>query len=320
MATPPDTGWLLRLPNYVGDTVCALPAMQRLAAAGPLLALGRPWALPLLAAAGIAARPYPKDLAARVTALREAAATLGTRRILLLTQSLSSALEARLAGLRPRGYAKDGRGWLLAESVGPAPAGHLVAGYAGLVEGLPGVAPAASVWTPPWPGPRADPAHLAAARQRLDARLGRGGRYALLVPRAGGGHGGASKDWPHFAALLPLLQRAGLRLLMAPGPGEAAAFAQAAPAAELLEGLDLAALGLLAAGASVVLAPDCGPAHLAAAAGAPLVAVFGPTSPARCRPWSPRAQVLGGDGHWPERAEVEAALLRCLAHHPEPGP
>lgn len=309
----------MRLPNYVGDTVCALPTLHRLAAAGPLLALGRPWALPLLAAAGIAARPYPQGLAARVSALREAADALGTRRLLLLTQSFSSALEGRLAGLRPRGYAKDGRGWLLAESTGAAPTGHLVAGYADLVDGLPGVTPAAAVWTPSWPGPRSDPARLAVARQALQARIGRSGRYALLVPRAGGGHGGASKDWPHFASLLPLLQRAGLRVLLAPGPGEAVAFAAAVPGAEVLEGLDLAALGLLAAGAAVVVAPDCGPAHLAAAAGAPLVAVFGPTSPARCRPWSPRAEVLGGDGHWPDRGAVEAALLRCLALHPESG-
>jgi heptosyltransferase-2 len=316
------SGWLLRLPNYVGDTVCALPALHRLAAAGPLLAFGKPWALPLLAAAGIAARVYPQGLRARVAALREAAQAQGTRRILLLTNGLGSALEARLAGLRPLGYARHGRRLLLHESAGPLPAVHLVEGYQRLVDRVPGAAPravdGAPPWSPVWPGPRANAARLAAAAERLRQALGHDAPYALLVPRAGGGHGGASKDWPHFGALLPLLRAAGLRVLMAPGPGEAGAFAAAAPEAEVLAGLDLVALGLLAAGARLVIAPDCGPAHLAAAAGAPVLAVFGPTAPARSRPWSPRAEVLGGDGAWPAREEVEAAILRLLASHKEP--
>lgn len=308
------TGLLVRLPNYVGDAVCALPALQALATRGALLALGPSWAVPLLAAAGLAARPYPRGLRARVGVLRATAQDAGTRRILLLTHSFSSALEARLAGLAPIGFAKDGRRLLLARSAGRLPGRHLVEDYAHLarVADAP-VDVSMAAWTPTWPGPRADNVRIDAAHARAQAALGDARPYALLVPRAGGGHGGATKDWPSMARLMPVLRAAGLRVVMAPGPGEAAAFAAAAPGAETLGGLDLVALGVLAAKARVVIAPDCGPGHLAAAAGARGVAIFGPTDPARSRPWSPRVEVLGGGGAWPTESDVHAAIARLLA-------
>lgn len=49
----------------------------------------------------------------------------------------------------------------------------------------------------------------------------------------------------------------------------------------------LADLMALMQRASIVLAGDTGPAHLAAAAGTPIVGVYGPTDPARNGPWSP---------------------------------
>ena len=152
------TGLLVRLPNYVGDAVCALPALQALATRGALLALGPSWAVPLLAAAGLAARPYPRGLRARVGVLRATAQDAGTRRILLLTHSFSSALEARLAGLAPIGFAKDGRRLLLARSAGRLPGGHLVEDYAHLarVADAP-VDVSMAAWTPTWPGPSSFP-------------------------------------------------------------------------------------------------------------------------------------------------------------------
>ena len=40
--------------------------------------------------------------------------------------------------------------------------------------------------------------------------------------------------------------------------------------------------------AAIMLAGDTGPLHLAAAAGTPIVGVYGPTDPARNGPWSSR--------------------------------
>lgn len=45
-------------------------------------------------------------------------------------------------------------------------------------------------------------------------------------------------------------------------------------------------------GATAVVAVDSGPMHLAAAVGAPLVALFGPGDPRECGPWSDQAEVV----------------------------
>lgn len=47
-------------------------------------------------------------------------------------------------------------------------------------------------------------------------------------------------------------------------------------------------------GCAAFVGNDSGPMHLAAAVGAPVVALFGPTDPARWRPLSPNARVLRG--------------------------
>src|SRR5207247_8250552 len=44
--------------------------------------------------------------------------------------------------------------------------------------------------------------------------------------------------------------------------------------------------------ATLTIAVDSGPMHLAAAAGAPVIALFGPGDPRECRPWSPTARVV----------------------------
>jgi ADP-heptose:LPS heptosyltransferase len=59
----------------------------------------------------------------------------------------------------------------------------------------------------------------------------------------------------------------------------------------------LAELAAVLAGASAVVAPNTGPAHLAAAAGTPVVSLFAPTvPPERWRPWRVPHVVLGDPG------------------------
>jgi ADP-heptose:LPS heptosyltransferase len=56
----------------------------------------------------------------------------------------------------------------------------------------------------------------------------------------------------------------------------------------------LAELGAVFAGARAVVAPNTGPAHLAAAVGAPVVSLFAPVVPAaRWRPYGTTAMLLG---------------------------
>ena len=63
---------------------------------------------------------------------------------------------------------------------------------------------------------------------------------------------------------------------------------------ELVPHGSLAALLERLAQARGAVGVDAGPLHVAAAAGVPAVALYGPTDPARTGPWSPRIQVLRG--------------------------
>jgi len=67
--------------------------------------------------------------------------------------------------------------------------------------------------------------------------------------------------------------------------------------------LDFAQLSELLARAALYVGPDTSVTHLAAAAGTPVVALFGPTNPLRWGPIDPRGATLGG---W-DRRSVGAA-------------
>jgi len=56
--------------------------------------------------------------------------------------------------------------------------------------------------------------------------------------------------------------------------------------------LDAGGLAAAVARCEVVVTCDSGPSHVAAALGVPVVAIFGPTSPERWRPLSPRSEVV----------------------------
>jgi ADP-heptose:LPS heptosyltransferase len=115
-----------------------------------------------------------------------------------------------------------------------------------------------------------------------------GPSFAILNP----GGGWASKLWPaeHHGVLARSLAGDGIPSLVTWGPGEqsladrvVAASGGAAvrcPPTTLLDYVELARR------ASVVIGADTGPVHLACAVGTPVVAVFGPTDPARNGPFS----------------------------------
>ena len=114
--------------------------------------------------------------------------------------------------------------------------------------------------------------------------------YALLNP----GAAWPNKRWPpqRFGAVADWLHtRHGLRSLVLRGPGERplaeAVSAASTGAAEPAPPTTIADVLGLARGARLVISGDTGPLHLAAAVGAPVIGLYGPTTPARNGPWMP---------------------------------
>lgn len=325
---PRHTRVLVVLPSWVGDAVMATPALRflRRSMPGALIgALSRPGVDRVLAGledgegravfdefhlhhpTGVLG---PKFAAAKVRPRRYGSA-------LLLTNSFSTALAARIAGIPRRcGYDRDGRGPLLTVRIhaprardqgrsgsGPGPS------YA--------VVPAVSYYwhavthflepaTPPLTPPaldhptRADLALPAgerlalrvtetdaaeAAAVRASVGLAAAERFAVLNP----GGNNPSKRWPpeRFAAVAGHLDARGLRVLVNGSPGEVELCRQIAGRsgageriAVLAEhGGTLGSLKALVRDASLLVTNDTGPRHIAVAFGTPVVALFGPTDP-----------------------------------------
>lgn len=115
-------------------------------------------------------------------------------------------------------------------------------------------------------------------------------RYVVLSP-AGGWR---SKCWPpaRYGALCQKIHSTlGLRCILNQGPGDeeciAAVKAASGDAAPIACTSSLHQLMVFLRNALCVVAGDTGPLHLAVALGTPVVALFGPTDPARNGPYRP---------------------------------
>jgi ADP-heptose:LPS heptosyltransferase len=81
-------------------------------------------------------------------------------------------------------------------------------------------------------------------------------------------------------------------------------------------GAPLVTLAALLSRLSLFITPDTGPMHLAAAVGAPLVALFGPSSPERWGPLSARARVVRVSLPCSPCNRIRNPPARCQGHTP----
>lgn len=135
-----------------------------------------------------------------------------------------------------------------------------------------------------------------AAEAWCEQELARRGLTAFAILSPGGGWG--AKLWPaaSYGRLARLLaDQASLPSLVNVGPDQNSlgelVESVAGDAAQAI-GCSVARLVALLRRASLVIGGDTGPAHLAAALGAPVVALFGPTSPERNGPFGLRTVTL----------------------------
>jgi heptosyltransferase I len=119
--------------------------------------------------------------------------------------------------------------------------------------------------------------------------------YVVLSP----GGGWRSKCWPveRFGALCQLLRaELGLRCVINYGPGEEGLFAAVKAGSGNAEPMpcdgELGQLMAMLRNSRCMVGGDTGPLHLAVALGTPVVALFGPTDPARNGPYPPQETVL----------------------------
>jgi heptosyltransferase-1 len=143
--------------------------------------------------------------------------------------------------------------------------------------------------------PRVQLPHDVEAEQRMDQQLTQVGigDFAILNPGAGWG----AKRWPaeRYGRVARALAEDGVQSILNCGPGEddLACEAEAASegAAHTMK-CSITELIALTRRAKLFVGGDTGPLHLAAALQVPVVAIFGPTDPARNGPYGTRSIVL----------------------------
>lgn len=303
---------LVVLPSWVGDTIMATPTLRLLRELLPASFIGglaRPGIDQLLAGSTFFDELHT-DRAAGVMGPKRVAARLRPRRYdaaLLLTNSFSTALVTRLAGIPRRiGYERDGRGLLLTDSLTPARRRD--------VEPYRRSATSPGDWAPipavryyhdlaahflaacgldaPPPGPMElvvtpEEEHAAIDLLRRAGVLEQGASCPMAVLNPGGND--PAKRWPpeRFASLAHrLIDRHGLTVLVSGAPSEVDLAAQVVSLIDrpgravnlpAHPGLSLGVLKAIVARCRVMITNDTGPRHMAAALGVPVVSLFGPT-------------------------------------------
>lgn len=309
---------LVRATNWLGDALLAYPAvafLRRCYPAARLTLLARPGAAQLYRhnphLDELLVAPQSAGWRGGLDPVREASLVRQGRydAAFILPNSFAAALPIALAGVARRvGYATDGRRWLLTEPKPLSPhlrGVHQVYYYLALVGYRAEDGPPA----PPRVHLTADEC-TAAEALLADAGVEAGADFLACAP---GAAYGTAKRWPadRYGAVGRLAaQRWGWRVVLLGSASERAATDEAAeiigsPAVNLAGATPIRLAAAILARARLVLTNDSGLMHVAAAVGARVTAVFGPTDIVTTSPV--------GDGHRVVRQPVDCSP--CLLRH-----
>ncbi len=293
---------LVRMPNWLGDIVMALPALRALVdwPQTGTLALAAPRAfVPIARMMAGVDHVVPIDSAGHAwgRAFREDVARVREGRydrLLLFTNSFGSAWMAHRAGVPERiGYRADWRGALLTRAVprraGPDSSRHHSQYYLRLLEraGIPVPGDAATAW------PRlAVPDTAREAAREILAAAGLDLSRPIVGFAPGAAFGQAKRWLPAYAATaIDALVRDGVGVVIVGAAGDRPArdelesafralrggLSGVVPFADLVGRTDLTLLAAVLAECAAVVSNDSGAMHVAGAVGTPVVAIFGPT-------------------------------------------
>lgn len=301
-----DLKLMVRLPNWVGDVIMALPALTALKACGiDLKLLGKPWARELLSGTNLPAISLEQNL---WQTARKIARIKSFKHLLLLTNSFSSAFMGRLAMKTLVGYKADTRQFLLKKALDKPPLQHEVETFWKITHF------AVQTWFPELTFPETPPAQIhlplnETNQTNVNTALKKAGvspPFWVICPFAHGrGEKGQSKCWPHWQALVNALTP-DYPLVICPAKNEEALCIKQFPKAIMLPDLNLGEYAAVLAKADKVIANDSGPMHLATAVGADTLGIFGVSNPKRVSPWG--GKFIGDNQGWPDLNAVKTRL------------
>ena len=300
MKAPAPARLVIRAPNWLGDAVMALPALEAVRRA-------HADATVVLAARASVAPLFEEDTPVRPDAIvvvddgneAQRLRETGADAILLLPNSFGSAWRASRAGIAERwGYRAGGRGWMLTRAVRrPRGRVHQIEYYRALVRGIGMGGPPEGGVLPPEGGnhtveqrsddvPRlaARPETLAKARALLRQHGAPEG--APLVGFAPGAAYGHAKRWPpdRVARVIAGLRARGATAVLVGAAADRdtaraieSSLPQGTPVVDLVGRTTLRQLVGVTALCAAFVSNDSGAMHVAAALGVPLTAMFGPT-------------------------------------------
>ncbi len=285
----------VRVPNWIGDSVLAIPAIKSLKTNFPdsyISIIAKTWVkdifLNLDFVDGIVPLPDQSNLAG----IRSAAKKLKKYSFdagLLFTNSFLSALLFTMAGIPKRwGYKRDGRQLLLTESAPYKKARkqiHQVLYYQNILSGL------GFKTYPPKLQLSVTEQEKALAGDFLNS-CGIEPKHKTIILNPGA-YFGPAKRWPvsRYASLAEMLQKKAPLTLLLIGSEAEKELTHAILASLKKKPIDLAGktslrmLMAIMSLANVVVSNDSGPMHISNALGTPVVALFGPTIPAVTQPF-----------------------------------
>jgi len=287
---------LVRAPNWVGDAVMAIPALEairRTHAQDEISLLARPAVADLFLGQAFADRILRYDFRGNhrgwlgrgrlVAELRKEKFDIAV----LLQNAFEAAWLAWRAGIPERiGYARDARGPLLTKAIGVPREGEIpkheshyyleLLRRAGWIEASPEIPPIRLLVTE---------AARTAAESALRSAGARENAWRCAI--APGASYGAAKCWPpeRFALLADrLISECGADVIFfgTPGEKEIAAHIRSkmkSGAISLVGETSMRDLAALFASCSIFIGNDSGAMHVAAAAGLPVIGIFGSTDP-----------------------------------------
>ena len=288
----------LLLPNWVGDAVMATPAIRAIRKRYPrpakLTGIMRPKMVELFAGCDWFDENWPWDPRGRLPLLADLKLVLRMRAcpidlLVLFPNSLHSALLGFLGGARERvGFVRDCRGWLLTRKVYPHRLGGRIVPRP-MVESYLQLAEAAGCP----PEPLDLQLRCTAEEERLGEKIFQSIGFSGADPTVGlvyAGAQGPARRPPveHYIELARMIVfSTHWQVLLVAGPDErevAVRICQAVSHPRVKTMVHWPSLGLSVAKAclarcQVVISPDSGPRHVAAALGKPVITLYGPTTP-----------------------------------------